>query len=322
MNSSIVCEFDHFGADGIEALDFFKLNFDRLIDPNIISIKCSQYGIHVFRIDYKENNQTQGVKTPLGITTFFLDWREVFSEHGKYPLELEDLLSNVFYSGTSYDEKHKKLGLDLDDIFNDFEPHLVESLRLFGESDYFYKLYQADFEQNELSVKYDELELKYGELEDNYNEIAERYQSSIQFLLINSKEICSKPALTIFRRLEKKLKTNYQSSESVGSSSEEGIENRWDELGKWVYEESLREIARSDVNSDVESILDNLNEHEQQIILYDSLDESDLDFDVDKVIADISDISCFFDRDENFINPMVNNLLSEAEDDWRDKVWA
>lgn len=325
MNDQIMYEFEQYGID---VLDFFKLKFDQLIDPNIISIRCNQDGIHVFKIDFKEDKNIDNArkfvdrlhvaKNPIGITISFLHWKDVFNQKGKYPFELEYLMSDVFFNNIPFEEKRRLLGSHLEDILNDFEPNLVESIRLFGDSDYIYRLYKTDYEQNSWFEKYDELEAKNAELEDNYNEMAEYYKTSVKYLLKNSKEICSKPALVIFKRLEKQLRTSYQTNGDVIGDKDEGIETRWDELGKWRYDGTLTEIAKSDVESDAYVLYKELNHNEKLAVIYDSLDLGDFEIDSDQVIDDIEKYQNVI---ESFIEPMVRNLLSEALDDWSNKVW-
>lgn len=303
MHSPQLCSFEH--HESFEVLDIFKDEFKGLIDKNIISIKCHFDGISTYVIDINEHD------IPIGIKTHFLQWNLIFNEDGKYPFPLDYMLSTVF-NESDHSERNREMRSCISEIFYSFEVNLMKAMKLFGNNDDTYEIFaQAE----ELTKLKEELLNR----EEQYDEMAKRYEKSVQSLLKFGKEVCSKPALSIFKRIEKKIKASYHMSEAVGHSSDEGVENRWDELGKWVYEETLYEMAHSDVSSDIEVALNALNENEEKIVLYDSLNEDDLSFDVDNVIEELTDIDYFFDRNESFIEPMIENILREAEDDWRNK---
>lgn len=149
LNKKLLLDFQF---EGVETLDLFKLHFNRLIDPNIFSIKFSPEGILVLRVEFSDYPQlsvfnfncTNHIenKNPIGIASFFLEWNKILIEDEEnYPFSVELFMNNLS-SDKSDEEKRKKILRD-EESFQYFEPEHVESLKLFGEVEFLYHLYRS-----------------------------------------------------------------------------------------------------------------------------------------------------------------------------------
>lgn len=289
--------------ESFDALPLFKAVFGHLIDPSITAIVCDLNELSVYRGGLSDAHFSQSIPLQSLINFQYKDsderiqqmYKTIYNGH----LAVFEYLEHRELEYRSIQEIKPQLF----ELIPYLPPVFFKEMKFFGEVEYLYEMHKNHFLMPFLTEQQDE---------SKWSLIRTTNQ-----IIASFSEGATKTEQAISKKMLLKLKQNYL-QENSHSQLDENIETIWDELGKAVYENNLGSLQER-LEKDCNKAFSNLDANDEKMIslaLFDfgifSLEEC--------AQYESEDFGCFY-APEDFISPLIENLMHHAQLDWEIKAY-
>lgn len=290
----------HGNAHTFEALTLFKVFFGPLIDPNIISIQCNLVELIIYR------NTTTTAQHQYVLLNEISELNQSLAENDERVLDAyntvyaEKLDIFNYLNEQSLEQRDPQLiKQQLFELIPYLPPVFFEKLQIFGTSRYLYQMHKTQLMQAYFAY---EKEKELGSILRTTYRIIEQ-----------ASEVVVKQEQALSKRLVKKIKHHYLQIEML-DPTDEAVKNLWDKIGKAIYEDDFSQNVQKILESDCEKAYATLDAKDKMIVSLALFDSRMFDFKEYQQNKEGTLKGCF--ALEDFLDPMIDSLMSEALLDW------